>query len=367
MIPFVDLKSQFACIEPEVRAAVEEVLKSGWYVFGRHCTLFEQEFAAYVGARYAAGVGSGTDAIHLALVAAGVGPGDEVITVANTCVPTVAGIAASGARPVLVDMSPATYTLDPSKLETAITKRTKAIVPVHLYGHPCEMGPILEVAAKHKVFVIEDCAQAHGAEYLNQRCGTFGDAAAFSFYPTKNLGACGDGGCVTTNSDAIDKAVRMLRNYGEEKRYHHSLKGFNSRLDEIQAAILRVKLRHLDEWNEARRDRARAYMRHLRGLPVRLPLEAPWARHVYHLFVIRSPQRDALQEHLRKQEIGTLLHYPVPIYRQQAFADLDVPEGALPEAEKACNEVISLPLHPELPFETIEQIARAIADFHAQA
>ena len=363
MIPFVEFKGQFKSIEQEIRAAVDDVLQSGWYILGRHCTAFEEEFAAYVGVRHAVGVGSGTEAIHLALTAAGVGPGDEIITVANTCVPTVAGISASGATPAFVDIDPVTCTMDPSKLEAAMTERTKAIVPVHLYGHPCDMDPIMAVAEKHDIVVVEDCAQAHGAEYRGRRCGTFGTAAAFSFYPTKNLGAYGDGGCVTTNSDALDKELRMLRNYGEEVRYHHSVRGFNSRLDEIQAAILRVKLKHLDEWNDARRERACAYGKHLQGLPIALPVEAPWGRHIYHLFVVRTPQRDRLQKHLHEREIGALLHYPIPIHLQKAFADLNVPRGALPETEKACDEVISLPLYPELPFESIEQIACAVAEF----
>jgi dTDP-4-amino-4,6-dideoxygalactose transaminase len=360
------LKSQFRGIAPEIRAAIEEVLESAWYIFGKNCSAFETEFAAYVGANHAAGVGSGTEAIHLALAAVGVRPGDEVITVANTCVPTVAGIGASGATPVLVDADPVTLTLDPAKLEDAISSRTKAIVPVHLYGHPCDIDPILAVASRHGLAVVEDCAQAHGTRYRGRHCGTFGAAAAFSFYPSKNLGAYGDAGAVTTNDGAVDGRVRMLRNYGEETRYHHTVRGFNSRLDEIQAAILRVKLRHLDAWNAARREHAAAYAQLLEGLPVTLPAEAPWAHHIYHLYVIRSPRRDALQAHLKQRGIATLLHYPVPIHLQEAYADLNRGRGAFPQAEKACDEVLSLPMYAELPFEHIERVAEAIRDFHVR-
>jgi dTDP-4-amino-4,6-dideoxygalactose transaminase len=362
-IPFGELKPQFRSIENEVRAAIDDVLESAWYVFGKHCKAFEEEFAAYVGTRCAMGVGSGTEAIHLALCALGIGSGDQVATVANTCVPTIAGIVATGATPVLVDPNPETLTLDPANLESAITPRVKAIVPVHLYGNPCDMDPILKIAEAHGIPVVEDCAQAHGAEYKGKRCGGFGAAAAFSFYPSKNLGAYGDAGAITTNDPAIAERIRMLRNYGEETRYHHSVKGFNSRLDEIQAAILRVKLRHLDKWNEARRERASAYARVLASAPIILPIEAPWARHIYHLYVIRSTERDALQKHLAENGVGSLLHYPVPVHMQRAYADLGYPLGAFPNAERACNEVLSLPMYPELSIENIEIIGNCIARF----
>ena len=363
MIPFGELKSQFLSIEPEVRAAIDDVLESAWYIFGKHCKAFEEEFAAYVGTAHAAGVGSGTEAIHIALVAVGVRPGDEVITVANTCVPTVAAISAAGAVPALVDIDPATMTLDAASLDAAITPRTRAIVPVHLYGHPCDVDPILEVANRHGIPVVEDCAHAHGTEYRGRRCGTFGAAAAFSFYPSKNLGAYGDGGAVTTNDAALDAAVRRLRNYGEETRYHHATQGFNSRLDEIQAAVLRVKLGHLGAWNQARRERAARYIRLLEDLPITVPVEAPWARHSFHLFVIRSARRDDLQAHLGKRGIATLLHYPIPIHLQPAYAGLHRPRGSFPQAERACDEVLSLPMYAELPFEHVERIAEAIRDF----
>ncbi len=366
MIPFGELKSQFASMETEIRAAIDDVFEAGRFIFGKHCAAFEEEFAAYIGVCHAAGVGSGTEAIHLALRAVGVRPGDEVITVTNTCVPTVAGIAASGASIRLADILPATFTMDPAALGAAVTERTKAIVPVHLYGHPCDMDPIMSVAARHDLRVVEDCAQAHGAAYKGRRCGSFGDAAAFSFYPSKNLGAYGDGGAVVSNDASVDAEVRRLRNYGEEKRYHHTTKGFNSRLDEMQAAILRVKLRHLDEWNEARRARATEYGRLLRALPIRLPAEAEWAYHNCHLYVIRSHHRDRLQALLQERQIGTLLHYPVPVHLQEAYRDLGYPAGAFPEAERACSEVLSLPMYPELPFDHIARIAEALTEIHEQ-
>lgn len=362
-IPFAQFNSQFKNIETEIRAAIDEVLERGWFVFGAQHNAFEGEFAHYVGAEHALGVGSGTDAIHLALEAAGVKPGDEVITAANTCVPTIAGIGASGAMPVLVDAHPQTLTIDPERLESGITAKTAAIVPVHLYGHPCEMEPIMELAQAHNIAVIEDCAQAHGAAYKDKRCGSLGHAAAFSFYPSKNLGAYGDGGAVTTNDPAIAERVRKLRNYGEDRRYYHTEEGYNSRLDEIQAAVLRVKLEHLDTWNEARRERAGAYQEHLAESPVTIPEEAPWAHHVYHLYVIRATQRDALREHLSQQGIGTQLHYPVPVHLQPAYADLGYAPGTFPVAETACNEVLSLPMYPEFPLDQLAAVAEAIASF----
>ncbi len=364
MIPFSELNTQFKEIEAEVRAAIDEVLASGWYVLGQQVAAFEAEFAAYLGVRHVVGVGSGTDAIQLALVAAGVKAGSEVVTAPNTCVPTVAAISATGATPVFADVDAHTLTLSPEKLETAITVRTRAIVPVHLYGHPCDMGPLERIAAERNIPLIEDCAQAHGTLYKGNACGGFGRAAAFSFYPSKNLGAFGDGGAVATNDDAMAEQVRMLRNYGEEKRYHHRLKGFNSRLDELQAAILRVKLKYLDQWNNARRDLAGQYLEVLGDLPLALPREAGWARHNYHLFVVRSPERDELAAHLEEKGIRVLQHYPIPVHRQAAYADLELGPGTYPIAEKACRQVLSLPLYPELPRETLARIANAIKDFY---
>lgn len=357
-IPFGELKSQFRSIEKEIRAAINDVLESSWYIFGRNCRAFEEEFAAYVGARHAVGVGSGTEAIHLALRAIGVGPGDEVITAANTCVPTAAGISASGASIVLVDPDPDTLTLDPSKLDAAITDRTRAIVPVHLYGHPCDMDGILAVATRRGVAVIEDCAQAHGTKYRGKRCGAFGTAAAFSFYPSKNLGACGDAGAVTTNDDSVAARVRSLRNYGEEKRYHHAVKGFNSRLDELQAAVLRAQLPRLPAWNERRRVIARAYSEALRRAPVAVP-EKFGEDYVAHLYVIRTPRRDELRAALMARGIVAEVHYPVPDHRQEPARLL----VALPVTEQLSREVLTLPCFPELSDAEVEMVSRAVREF----
>ncbi len=363
MIPYVELKTQFAAIEPEVRAAIDEVFASGWFVLGEQVRSFETEFANYLGIGHAVGVASGTDAIHLALRALGIGPGDEVITVPNTCVPTLCGIVATGATPVLADVDPETLTLCPERFAEAITSKTRAVVPVHLYGHPCDMDSILAVARQHGIAVVEDCAQAHGSLYKGTHCGTFGDAAAFSFYPSKNLGAYGDGGTVVTSREDVAERVRMLRNYGEETRYHHTIQGVNSRLDEMQAAILRVKLRHLDKWNAARRTRATAYGHELANAGVTVPMEADWAQSNYHLYVVRSELRDALQEHLRSNGIGTYIHYPIPIHRQTAYAHLGYSPGQFPVSEAACERVLSLPMYPEFPLECIPEVARCIAAF----
>ena len=363
MIPFVELQSQYRAIEKEVRAAMDRVLERTWYVLGEECAAFESEFAAWVGAEHAVGVGSGTDAIHLALRAAGVGQGDEVITVANTCVPTVAAIEASGAVPVLADAHPETLTLDPAQLPGALTDRCRAIVPVHLYGHPCDMDPIMAFAEQHDLVVVEDCAQAHGATYKGRSCGTLGDLAAFSFYPSKNLGAYGDGGAVTTSNPERAAMLKKLRNYGEETRYTHTVPGFNSRLDEIQAAVLRVKLGHLHDWNEQRRALAERYEGGLRGLPVTVPQEADWACSAYHLFPIRTSKRGALQAHLKDAGIQTLIHYPTPIHRQPAYNGLGYAAGDFPVAELACDTVISLPFYPELSAESRKTVLEATGRF----
>jgi len=363
VIPFVELQSQYREIEGEIRAAIDGVLARGWFVLGDECRGFEEEFAAWIGAGHCVGVGSGTEAIHLALRAAGVGHGDEVITVANTCVPTVAGIVASGAAPVLVDAHPETLTLDPDGIAAAMTRKTKVIVPVHLYGHPCDMDPLMEIARAQGLAVIEDCAQAHGSLYKGRACGTLGDLAAFSFYPSKNLGAMGDGGAVLTNNAEYAAALRKLRNYGEESRYHHTVTGFNSRLDELQAAILRVKLPHLATWNQKRRALADAYAAALGTLPVALPPCASWAETNHHLYPIRIAQRDALQGHLRAAGIQTLMHYPIPIHLQPAYHFLGYGPGDFPVAEGACDTVLSLPMYPELPLSAPGQIAGAIGSF----
>ena len=364
MIPVLDLGPQVRSIESDVRAALDRVFERASFILGEECKAFEQEFAAYLGASQTVGVASGTDAIHLALRAAGVGPGDEVVTVANTCVPTVSGIASSGGAPVLVDAHPDTLTLDPDRLEGAITSRTKAVVPVHLYGHPCDMDAIAKVANDKGIAVIEDCAQAHGALYKDRMCGTLGLAAAFSFYPTKNLGAYGDAGAIVTDDEDLADRARKLRNYGQSDRYHHDTEGFNSRFDEIQAAVLRIKLRRLDAWVTARRELARQYKEALADLPLQLPPEASWAKHAYHLFVIRVPERETLMTHLEKEGVGALIHYPVPIHFQKAFAHLGYSPGDFPVAEAAAAEVLSLPLYPELGDDAVSRVVEAVRAFY---
>lgn len=365
MIPFVELQTQFRELEGEIRAAIDRVLARGWFVLGEECAAFEREFADAIGVAHAVGVGSGTDAIQLALRAAGVGPGCEAITAANTCVPTIAAIAACGARPVLVDAHPETLTLDPVKLAGAISASTRAIVPVHLYGHPCDMDPINEIAGAHGIAVVEDCAQAHGSRYKGRPCGTLGHFAAFSFYPSKNLGAMGDAGAVTVNDPDQAALLKKLRNYGEETRYLHTVQGINSRLDEVQAAILRAKLPHLDAWNTARREIAARYDQALADLPIDLPPRAPWAESNGHLYPIRTGDRDALQAHLRDAGVQTLIHYPVPVHLQPAYAGLGYGSGAFPRAEAACARVLSLPLYPELPADHQDRVVAALRQFFA--
>ena len=306
---------------------------------------------------------SGTDALHLALRAVGIGPGDEVITVANAGVPGVAAIELAGGRPVFVDVDPTTYTMNPALIEQAITSRTRAILPVHLYGHPADMDPILKIARRYGLMVVEDAAQAHGARYKGRRVGSIAHIGCFSFYPTKNLGGCGDGGAVVTNDPDLAERVRLLRQYGWEKQYYSTLRGVNSRLDELQAAILRVKLRHLERWNARRRRLAARYADLLDGSPVSLPAETPGVVHVYHLYVIRTPHRDALRERLRRMGIGTGVHYPLPAHLQTAYRDLGWQPGSLPVTEQLAGEVLSLPMFPELTEDEVERVAAAIRAF----
>jgi dTDP-4-amino-4,6-dideoxygalactose transaminase len=349
-VPAGDLKLQYLAIQPEIDAAVREVLASGWYILGQQLEAFEAAFAAYCGVPHAVGVGSGTEALHLALVACGVGPGDEVITTPASAMATVSAIQMAGATPVFADVDAATLTLDPDRVAARITSRTRALLPVHLYGHPAAIGALAEIAQRHGLALIEDCAQAHGARSEGQLVGTFGVAGCFSFYPTKNLGALGDAGAIVTRDGALSERMRMLRNYGERPgtRYHHVIPGFNSRLDEVQAAILRVKLRHLDTWNEERRAIAAQYSTQIRSDGLSLPVEQPGARQVCHLYVVRTGHRDALRAHLAEQGIGTQIHYPVPLHLQEAVALLGGRPGDCPNAERAANEVLSLPIYPEL-------------------
>jgi dTDP-4-amino-4,6-dideoxygalactose transaminase len=401
-IPFFELNRQYLSIQEEIDQAVARVFKSGWYILGEELKAFETEFSAYCCSRYAVGVGSGTDALQLALLACGVKPGDEVITVPNTAVPTVVAIIATGARPVLVDIDPKTYTMDPDRLKSYLEIQTlplkaKAVVPVHLYGHPADMAPIIDIAKKYGLRVIEDACQAHGAEYRGTKVGTLGDAGCFSFYPTKNLGGYGDGGMVVVNEEPLANHLRMLRNYGEESKYRNTVYGYNSRLDELQAAVLRVKLRHLDAWNQRRRSIAALYRKLLpdtdmsfpcsdtdislsrsdKSLPLPhadaaqslphadtglvLPYEAPYARHIYHLYVVRSHERDSLQQKLKEKGIFTSIHYPMPIHYQKAYQSLGYARGDFPVAEQFSSRILSLPLYPELTDEQIEYVCHTIA------
>jgi dTDP-4-amino-4,6-dideoxygalactose transaminase len=367
VIPVFDLKDQYNAMKDEIGEAVARVLESGWFILGQEVEAFEEEFAAYCGLSHGVGVGSGTEALHLALLACGVGVGDEVITVSHTAVATVAAIELTGARPVFVDIDPASYTIVPDQLESRITARTRAIVPVHLYGQTADLDPILEIAQRHDLTVVEDCAQAHGAEYKGRRAGSFGRLACFSFYPTKNLGAYGDGGMVVTDDRALAQKVRLLRQYGWEKRYISSLRGLNSRLDEIQAAILRVKLRHLDEWNKARRARARLYDELLAGSGVTTPAEMGYGRHVYHLYVIRCPHRayrDELKSYLAEHGVGTGVHYPVPIHLQEAYRDLGYRPGDFPVTEACADDALSLPIYPDLREDEVREISELVKDYN---
>ncbi|MCL4465140.1 MAG: DegT/DnrJ/EryC1/StrS family aminotransferase [Chloroflexi bacterium] len=367
MVPFNDFHLHYQSIKPEIDTAIQRVLNSGWFILGPEVEAFEAEFAAHCGTRFAVGVGSGTEALHLSLLACGVRPGDEIITVSHTAVPTVSAISLTGATPVLVDIDPHTFTMDPGALEARITPRTRVVLPVHLYGHPADMDEIVAIARRHELMVLEDVAQAAGAEYRGRKVGTLGDIAAFSFYPTKNLGAFGDGGAVVTQDPSLADKVRKLRNYGQTRRYYHQTKGLSSRLDEMQAAILRAKLPHLDDWNATRREHAALYKRHLAGLEgIALPEEAAWARHVYHLYVIRTQQRERLQAFLSERGIGTLIHYPVPVHLQEAYADLGLQRGALPTTEDCVAQILSLPMYPELTQEQVAFVADQVREFVAR-
>ena len=361
MIPIVDLKAQYYSIKDEIDGAIASVLESSQFILGKEVAAFENEFASYCGAAYAIGLNSGTSALHLALLAAGVGPGDEVITVPFTFVASVATIWYTGAQPVFVDIDPDSYTMNVAQVAAAITPRTKAILPVHLYGQPADMDPLLEIARYHGLAVIEDAAQAHGAEYKGRRAGSIGDIGCFSFYPTKNLGAFGEGGAVVTNNPAHAHRIRMLRDWGTEKKYEHLLKGYNYQLEGLQGAILRVKLRHLERWIAARRAHAGEYARLLDGAAVQLPCEMPYARHIYNTYTVRSKHRDQLQTELYAAGVQSAIHYPIPVHLQPAYADLGYARGAFPVSEQAAREVLSLPMYPELTERQIASIAEACA------
>lgn len=363
-VRFVDLAVQHAAIAGRIDQAIADVFGRADFVLGKDVSLFEEEFAAYCGVRHAIGVDSGTSALELALRAWDVGPGDEVITAANTFVATAFAISQVGATPVLVDVEPATYNLDVRYLGAACTPKTRAIIPVHLYGRPADMDPILALARARNLLVIEDACQAHGARYKGRRTGSLGHAAAFSFYPSKNLGACGDGGMVVTDDATVAERIRWLRNQGQQTKYQHVVRGHNHRLDTLQAAILRIKLEHLEAWNAARRRRAWLYHEYLvAASSVVCPSESAHAESVYHLYVIRTANRDGLQAYLRSQDIDTGIHYPVPIHLQPAYSDLGYRRGAFPVAEHCAGQILSLPMYPELPEAHCERVARAIVQW----
>jgi len=354
-VPFLDLKTQYASIREEVAAALQQVLDQTAFAGGPFVARFEQEFAAFCGTRFAAGVGSGTDALWIALLALGVGPGDEVITVPDTFIATAEAISHCGAKPVFVDVDPVTYNMDPSKLEAAVTKKTKAIIPVHLFGQMADMDPILAIARRHKLFVAEDASQAHGAEYKGKKAGSIGDAGCFSFYPGKNLGAYGEAGAVVTSNEVLDGKIRMLRDHGQAKKYHHAMIGWNARMDGIQGAVLSVKLRHLPAWTEARRRNAGIYDDLLKDVPgIAVPKEAADAKHVYHIYAIRVADRDRLIASLAEKEIYCGIHYPIPVHRLDAYQSLNLGVGTFPMAEKCASEFVSLPMFPELSREQIQ-------------
>lgn len=364
-IPFVDLRAQYRRIQDEVDPAVLAVMQRGDFILGGAVAEFEREFAEYCGVKYCIGVDSGYSALELIVRAYEIGPGDEVITAANTFIATTLAISNAGATPVLVDCDPETYNIDAAKIEAAITPRTRAIMPVHLYGQMADMDAIRTIARKHNLLVFEDAAQAAGARYKGRMAGSLGDAAGFSFYPGKNLGAYGDGGAVTTNDAAIAEKIRLLRNIGQKVKYYHEVKGFNNRLDTMQAAVLRVKLPHLDGWNAERRHAAATYAEMLDGLPLVTPTTAGYAEHIFHLYVVRVFDRESLMEYLKERGIATGLHYPIPIHLQPAYAELGYGRGDFPVTEAYAETIVSLPIFPELDDDKVAYVAGAIRDYFA--
>jgi dTDP-4-amino-4,6-dideoxygalactose transaminase len=363
-VPFLDLKAQYASIKEEVLPAIHAVLDNTAYVLGKPVSEFETAFAKEHGVQYCYGVSSGTDGNHMVLWVLGVGPGDEVIIPDNTFIATAWGATLCGATPVFVDCEPDSYNIDPKKVEAKITPRTRAIVAVHLYGQSADMDPLNEIARKHRIALVEDCAQSHFAEYKGNRTGGLSRASSYSFYPGKNLGAYGEGGAVATNDAGLARMFRMIRDHGAEKKYWHECYGHNYRMDGIQGAVLGVKLRHLGAWTEARRRNAALYNKYLAGIPhVATPQEMPYAKHVYHLYVIRVPNREKMQAHLEARGIATGLHYPVPLHMQKCFTHLGYKEGDFPVTEKAAKEILSLPMYPELTEEQIKYIADAVREF----
>lgn len=359
-VQFLDLRAAYIELKSDIDAAISGVLDSGWYVLGTEVESFESEFSKYCGAQYAVGVANGLDALHLALRAMNIGPGDEVIVPSNTYIATWLAVSQCGATPVPVEPREDTYNINPALIEAAITPRTKAILPVHLHGQPADMDPILAIARKHGLHVLEDAAQAHGARYKGKPIGAHGDVVAWSFYPGKNLGALGDGGAITTNDSALAERIRVLRNYGSRVKYVNEVQGYNSRLDPLQAAVLRVKLSHLDSWNARRKNIAQEYLNELADTDLILPRTPDWAEPAWHLFVVRSSSRDALQQKLSKKGIGSLIHYPIPPHRQDAYAQYAWPASAFPIATAIANTVLSLPIGPHLSLVDANKVIAAI-------
>ena len=373
VVPFFDLTRQYKKIKSEILSATQRVYEKGRFILGEEVSAFEKAFSHYCGVRYGVGVGSGTDALYLALKAAGIGEGDEVVTVANSFVATALAVSYTGAKPLFVDIDPKAYTMDPNSLELLLKRekakksgqKIRAVIPVHLYGHPADMDSIMEIANRYDLVVIEDACQAHGAKYGRRKVGSLGAMGCFSFYPTKNLGGHGDGGMVVTDHQKYDQKLRLLRCYGERKKYQHILKGHNSRLDEIQAALLRVKLKHLDQWNEERRRKARLYTRMLSPLGLVCPSEKKGVRHVYHLYAIKMRKRDALQAFLKKRGIETLIHYPIPIPLEKAYQEMGYRRGDFPLTDQWSRKILSLPFFPEMKESEMEEVAQQIKMFLA--
>jgi dTDP-4-amino-4,6-dideoxygalactose transaminase len=361
-VPYFDLKAQYAELRGEICAAIDRVCQNASFILGEEVTKFEHAFATYCEAKHCVALNSGTSALHLALLSAGIGPGDEVITTANTFLATAEAICYTGATPVFTDIDPATANLDPPLIESAITQRSKAVVPVHLYGRPADLDPILDIAERHRLVVIEDACQAHGARYCGKRVGSFGHAAVFSFYPGKNLGAYGEGGALTTNDDAVAQFAREMRTHGESKRYFHDRVGYNYRMDGFQGAVLNIKLKYLDRWTAQRQEFAKLYRERLAGSQVRIPEDRLYCESVYHLFTPWVQNRDAVREELARHGVQTAVHYPVPVHLQKAYSHLGYKPGSLPHTEKACAEVISMPLFPEMSSEQVLYAADALAE-----
>lgn len=365
-IPFVDLKAGYQPLKEEILHAIHEVLENMHLYLGENVHALEREYAEYIGAKFAIGVGSGTDALFISLIAAGIRPGDEVITSPHTFFATAEAIVHTGARPVFADITPEDFAIAPERIKQAITPKTRAIIPVHMYGQSAPMKEILALAKQHGLIVVEDACQAHGATLSGKKCGSLGDAGCFSFYYTKNLGAYGEGGIITTDDPEIAEKARIIRNHGHTAKYDHATFGYNSRLDEMQAAILRIRLKHLDAYNTARRSRAALYTSLLKDSGVLTPSELPERSHMYHLYVIRCQQRDALQSYLQEKGIGTGIHYRNSVHLQSACSSLGYVSGSMPIAENICNEILSLPMYPELQDQDIEYVANAVRSFYAQ-